>query len=70
MLDGNPHELEQRAHAKLGLELSASIGDRLVAHMQMFGDYAIGLAFLRRGGACSPTKGGEVLRPGTPTAAG
>ena len=40
-----PHQLGQRAHAKLGLELSASIGNRLVAHMQMFGDSATGLAF-------------------------
>jgi hypothetical protein len=27
MLDGNPHQLGQRAHAKLGLELGASIGN-------------------------------------------
>jgi hypothetical protein len=36
MLDGNPHQLGQRAHAKLGFQLSASIGNCLVAHMQMF----------------------------------
>ena len=38
MLDGDAHQLGQRAHVKLGLELGTSIGDGLVAHMQMFGD--------------------------------
>ena len=45
MLDRDAHQLRQRAYAKLGLQLGADVGDGLVAHMQMLGDYAVGLAF-------------------------
>ena len=45
MLDGNSHQFGKGAHAELGLELGAGVGDGLVAHVQMLGDHAIWFAF-------------------------
>jgi len=45
MLDGDAHQLRQRAHAELRLELRAGVVNRLLANVKMLGDDAIGLAF-------------------------
>ena len=45
MLDGDAHQLGERAHAEFGLELRAGVGHGLVAHVQILGDHSVGLAF-------------------------
>src|SRR5262245_34189286 len=65
MLDGG-HQLGQRAHAKLGLELSANIGDGLVDHMQMFSDDAVRLAFSDERQLLQLTHGHPLQRIGGP----
>jgi len=49
MLDRDAHQLGQRAHTELGLELGARVGDGLVAHVQILGDDAVRLAFSNEG---------------------
>ena len=54
IFDGDAHQFRQRTHAELGLQLTAGIGDGLVAHMQIgremkrlkAGDGARGLAIV------------------------
>jgi hypothetical protein len=44
ILDRHAHQLRQRVHAELRLQLPASIGDGLVAHVQVGRDLRIWLS--------------------------